>query len=58
MKAKQNSRTKKAESSSPQNEACPFCKEGILAASPSGRHLVCQKCGRIVLRAKAKQTEK
>lgn len=30
-------------------DTCPFCGHTDLAPSPSGRHLVCRKCGRIVL---------
>jgi transcription elongation factor Elf1 len=30
-------------------EACPFCGHEDLAPSPSGKHLVCGKCGRIVM---------
>lgn len=28
---------------------CPFCGEGPLDPSPSGKHLVCRKCGRVVV---------
>ena len=41
------------ESSSPTNlepEACPYCNEMRLTQSSSGKHLVCKKCGRIVVR--------
>jgi ribosomal protein S27E len=31
---------------------CPFCGEASLVLSPSGKHLVCIHCGRIVLRPK------
>jgi excisionase family DNA binding protein len=31
---------------------CPFCGHTDLAPSPSGKHLVCLKCGRIVLQPK------
>jgi transposase-like protein len=30
-------------------EACPFCGHTDLAPSPSGKHYLCRKCGRIVL---------
>jgi len=30
-------------------QACPFCGHTDLAPSPSGKHLVCRKCNRIVL---------
>jgi Fe2+ or Zn2+ uptake regulation protein len=29
--------------------SCPFCEGGALTPSPSGKHLVCRKCGRVVL---------
>jgi len=28
---------------------CPFCKEGMLTASPSGVNFLCPKCWRIVI---------
>jgi ribosomal protein S27E len=31
---------------------CPFCGHEDLAPSPSGKHLVCRKCNRIVLTPK------
>lgn len=30
-------------------DSCPFCNKRRLAPSSSGKHLVCQKCGRIVV---------
>jgi len=49
----------KEQASKPQLQAsqtfCPFCNEGRLAQSPSGKNLVCQKCGRIVVKAKDAQ---
>ena len=30
-------------------QACPFCGHTDLAPSPSGKHLVCLKCGRVVV---------
>jgi len=33
-------------------EACPFCGKRELGTSPSGKHLVCRKCGRVVLQPK------
>jgi len=32
--------------------ACPFCGHTDWALSPSGKHLVCRKCGRIVITLK------
>ena len=28
---------------------CPFCEAGILDESPSGWHLMCRMCGKIVI---------
>jgi hypothetical protein len=28
-------------------DSCPLCDEGVLAVSPSGRHLICSQCRRI-----------
>jgi predicted RNA-binding Zn-ribbon protein involved in translation (DUF1610 family) len=32
-----------------QGDKCPACGEGTLTVSPSGQHLVCPKCGRVVV---------
>ena len=33
-------------------QACPFCGKRELGASSSGRHSLCRKCNRIVLRSR------
>jgi ribosomal protein L37E len=32
-----------------EGDKCPRCGEGILTLSPSGLHLMCRKCGRMVI---------
>ena len=30
-------------------DRCPYCADGVLTVSPSGDHLMCEECGRIVV---------
>jgi hypothetical protein len=30
-------------------DKCPFCKEGTPVISPSGKYLLCPKCGRVIV---------
>jgi rubrerythrin len=32
-----------------QGDECPACGEATLTVSPSGQHLICPKCGRVVV---------
>jgi len=36
-------------------DECPFCQKGKLTQSPSGKQLMCEQCGRLVLRGKEAQ---
>jgi ribosomal protein S27E len=35
-------------------DKCIFCKEGVLVISPSGQHLICPKCGLVIVAPKPK----
>jgi ribosomal protein S27E len=39
----------KTEERPKQGDLCPMCGEGTLTVSPSGQHLMCPKCGRVVM---------
>jgi ribosomal protein S27E len=35
-------------------DKCPYCKEGTPVISPSGRYLICRKCGRVIVASSPK----
>ena len=55
MQTKRTTQKGTGEEKHPEPGVCPFCNEGRLTQSPSGKNLVCQKCGRIVVKAKDAQ---
>ncbi len=42
---------KPKQSTAKPGDKCPYCNESTLGVSPSGKHLMCPKCGRMVILA-------
>ncbi len=49
--------TTKANQVRKQGDKCPWCGEGTLTVSPSAKHLMCPKCGRMVILNSATRTQ-